>query len=174
MDNKMFGEEALSGYINISEEEYQKHPEYFCDRKDETADLLETLNNGRNITLTSPRRMGKTGLIKHCFHLLKKQDQSIVVIYIDLFPTENLTDFTQAFASAVLGQLDSNPMKLLYSLAYNSGIIFSLIAASFSERAFLITISSQKNIRLFTCIQIHKDFIRLFSLHQKWASLVHH
>ena len=32
MDNKMFGEEALSGYINISEEEYQKHPEYFCDR----------------------------------------------------------------------------------------------------------------------------------------------
>lgn len=88
-------------------------PEYFCDRKDETADLLETLNNGRNITLTSPRRMGKTGLIKHCFHLLKKQDQSIVVIYIDLFPTENLTDFTQAFASAVLGQLDSNPMKLL-------------------------------------------------------------
>lgn len=88
-------------------------PEYFCDRKNETADLLETLRNGRNITLTSPRRMGKTGLIKHCFHLLKEQDQAISVIYIDLFPTENLTDFTQAFASAVLGHLDSNPMKLL-------------------------------------------------------------
>ena len=88
-------------------------PEYFCDRKDETADLLETLRNGRNITLTSPRRMGKTGLIKHCFHLLKNQDQAVSTIYIDLFPTENLTDFTQTFASAVLGQLDSNPMKLL-------------------------------------------------------------
>ena len=32
MDNKIFGEDCLSGYINISEEEYQKHPEYFCDR----------------------------------------------------------------------------------------------------------------------------------------------
>ena len=90
-----------------------KSPEYFCDRKQETADLMETLRNGRNITLTSPRRMGKTGLIKHCFNLLKEQDQSIAIIYIDLFPTENLADFTQAFASAVLGQLDSNPMKLL-------------------------------------------------------------
>lgn len=88
-------------------------PEYFCDRKAETSDLMETLKNGRNITLTSPRRMGKTGLIKHSFHLLKKQDSDIVVIYIDLFPTENLAGFTQAFASAVLGQLDSNPTKML-------------------------------------------------------------
>ncbi len=32
MDNKMFGEDVLSGYINISEEEYQKHPEYLCER----------------------------------------------------------------------------------------------------------------------------------------------
>ena len=58
-------------------------------------------------------RVNKTGLIKHCFHLLKEQDKDISVIYIDLFPTENLADFTQAFASSVLGELDSNPMKLL-------------------------------------------------------------
>jgi Cdc6-related protein, AAA superfamily ATPase len=88
-------------------------PEYFCDRKAETSGLIETLKNGRNITLTSPRRMGKTGLIKHSFHLLKEQDSDIAVIYIDLFPTENLAGFTQAFASAVLGQLDSNPMNCL-------------------------------------------------------------
>lgn len=35
-------------------------PEYFCDRKRETADLLSALRNGRNVTLTAPRRMGKT------------------------------------------------------------------------------------------------------------------
>lgn len=78
-------------------------PEYFCDRKQETADLMETLSNGRNVMLTSPRRMGKTGLIKHTFHLLKQQNRDITTIYIDLFPTENLADFTQVFASAVLG-----------------------------------------------------------------------
>lgn len=88
-------------------------PQYFCDRVQETSDLMETLKNGRNVTLTSPRRMGKTGLIKHAFHLLKAQDSNIAVIYIDLFPTENLADFTQAFASGVMGQLDSNPTKLL-------------------------------------------------------------
>ena len=88
-------------------------PQYFCDRVQETTDLIGTLKNGRNVTLTSPRRMGKTGLIKHTFHLLREQDNNNVVIYIDLFPTENLKDFTKAFASGVMGQLDSNPTKLL-------------------------------------------------------------
>ena len=88
-------------------------PEYFCDRKKETEDLLETLHNGRNITLTSPRRLGKTGLIKHIYHLIRLKDPKATVIYIDLFSTESLYDFTQAFASAVLGQLDSNPVKAM-------------------------------------------------------------
>lgn len=88
-------------------------PEYFCDRKKETEDLLETLHNGRNITLTSPRRLGKTGLIKHIYHLIRLKDPKATVIYIDLYSTESLYDFTQAFAYAVLGQLDSNPVKAL-------------------------------------------------------------
>lgn len=92
-------------------------PTYFCDRERETADLLETLRNGRNITLSSPRKLGKTGLIKHVYHLLKEQDPGIPVIYIDLYPTGSLHDFTQAFASAVLGQLDSNPVKVLKRVA---------------------------------------------------------
>lgn len=88
-------------------------PAYFCDRINETEDLLDTLRSGRNITLTSPRRLGKTGLIKHVYHFLKQQDSKVSVIYIDLYPTESLCDFTQGFASAVLGQLDSNPVKVL-------------------------------------------------------------
>ncbi len=32
MDNKLFGEDQLSGFINITEEDFQKHPEYLCDR----------------------------------------------------------------------------------------------------------------------------------------------
>ena len=92
-------------------------PAFFCDREKETADLLETLRNGRNVTLTSPRRIGKTGLIKHLFYTLKQQDPKAVVIYIDLFPTDNLAGFTHAFASAVFGQLDSNPTKVLKTVA---------------------------------------------------------
>ena len=40
-------------------------PEYFCDREAESATLLSHLKNGRNVTLISPRRIGKTGLIKN-------------------------------------------------------------------------------------------------------------
>lgn len=32
MDNKLFSEDQLSGFINITEEDFQKHPEYMCDR----------------------------------------------------------------------------------------------------------------------------------------------
>ena len=32
MDNKMFGEDQLSGFINITEDDFQKHPEYLCDK----------------------------------------------------------------------------------------------------------------------------------------------
>ena len=38
-------------------------PEYFCDREKETEVILSALHNGRNITLVSPRRMGKTGFL---------------------------------------------------------------------------------------------------------------
>ena len=97
MAQKIANPFLISGY---------ESPRYFCDREKEAADLLDTLYNGRNITLTSPRRLGKTGLIKHIFYRLKKRGET--VIYIDLYPTESLNDFTKAFASAVLGQLDSN------------------------------------------------------------------
>ena len=42
-------------------------PEYFCDRVEETKRLTSLLVNGNHVALMSPRRMGKTGLIRHCF-----------------------------------------------------------------------------------------------------------
>ncbi|MBP5517295.1 MAG: ATP-binding protein [Bacteroidales bacterium] len=103
----------MAGYINnpFIIAGYEA-PEYFCDRKKETEGILEALRNGRNVTLTSPRRIGKTGLILHLFHLLKKQKKGTMTIYIDLFPTSSLSDFAKLFADSVLGQLDSNPVKL--------------------------------------------------------------
>ena len=38
-------------------------PEYFCDREAETKTLISHLKNGRNVTLISPRRIGKTGCL---------------------------------------------------------------------------------------------------------------
>jgi hypothetical protein len=61
-------------------------PDYFCDREKETASLMSALKNGRNITLISPRRMGKTGLIKNVFYYIQKENKSPVFIWIYFQP----------------------------------------------------------------------------------------
>lgn len=51
-----------------------KGPEYFCDRRKETQKLISALDNGRNVVL-APRRMGKTGLIRHAFHEIEATEK---------------------------------------------------------------------------------------------------
>ena len=75
-------------------------PEYFCDRVHETEELASALANGRNVTLISPRRVGKTGLIHHLFHSL--QAKEVQCFYVDLYSTSNLQEFTKIFAQEVL------------------------------------------------------------------------
>ena len=77
-------------------------PEYFCDRKDETDLMLNHFKNGRNITLVSPRRIGKTGLIKNVFYHIEKENKNAICLYIDIFSTKNLRDFTEMFGAVVL------------------------------------------------------------------------
>lgn len=92
----------ISGYIG---------PEYFCDRVVETAKIIDALHNERNVTLIAPRRMGKTGLIRHVFHHLNEQEPEMVTLYMDIFATQSLTDFVKLFANTVLGKLDTVPQK---------------------------------------------------------------
>ena len=81
-------------------------PEYFCDRVAETKALIRAIVNGSNVTLLAPRRYGKTGLISNVFHTLAQKGE-YETIYLDLFGTQNLADFTNALANAVLGRLDT-------------------------------------------------------------------
>lgn len=88
-------------------------PAYFCDRAKETQTIINALHNGRDITLIAPRRMGKTGLIKHVFHQLKEQQGDIVTLHMDIYSTRSLGQFIRLLANTVLGQLDSAPQKAL-------------------------------------------------------------
>lgn len=65
-------------------------PRYFCDREVETQELLEAIQNGRNVSLISPRRMGKTGLIHNLFYYLQTQNADVACIYIDIYATKSL------------------------------------------------------------------------------------
>lgn len=84
-----------------------KGPEYFCDRVAESNKLCATLRNERNVTLVSPRRMGKTGLIHHVFHLMESEEKDCKCFYIDIFATKSTEQFVQTLGAAVLGKLDS-------------------------------------------------------------------
>lgn len=80
-------------------------PKYFCDREVETKTLLSHLKNGRNVTLISPRRIGKTGLIKNTFYHLKKQEKDATCLYIDIFATKNLHDFVELLGVMVINEI---------------------------------------------------------------------
>ena len=77
-------------------------PEYFCDREKETENMISALNNGRNLTLISPRKIGKTGLINHAFYQIKKENKDAICIYIDVFSTKNLQEFVETLCRAVI------------------------------------------------------------------------
>ena len=77
-------------------------PEYFCDRTIESERLIANLKNGRNTALISPRKIGKTGLVKHVFHLIRQQNKDAVCIYTDIFHTQSQHDLTQALGRAII------------------------------------------------------------------------
>lgn len=77
-------------------------PDYFCDREEETKNMISALNNGRNLTLISPRKIGKTGLINHAFYQIKKENKEAICIYVDIFSTKNLQEFVETLCRAVI------------------------------------------------------------------------
>ncbi len=100
----------ISGYLS---------PEYFCDREEETLRMLNTIRNGRHLTLFSPRRMGKTGLIRHLFYQLNRKKE-FTTVYLDIMATTCLRDFAEIFGKAVLSAIGKNEAvmkKLLKQLS---------------------------------------------------------
>jgi AAA+ ATPase superfamily predicted ATPase len=85
-------------------------PDYFCDRKDELNQLVEAIENQRNTTIVSQRRLGKTALIKHLFHFLSDR-KDISLHYFDIYSTQNLREFTNLLCTSLLGYYESKPEK---------------------------------------------------------------
>lgn len=84
-----------SGYVS---------PTYFCDRVAETNVLLRYLTNNNHVALISPRRLGKTGLIAHCFHQNNVQ-QEYYTFLIDIYATKNLQELVFELGKSILNGL---------------------------------------------------------------------
>lgn len=79
--------------------------ENFTDRKNETKRLLLNFQQGINTILVSPRRIGKTSLVRKVCELAQSDDLKIV--YLDIFSCRSDREFYDAFATAILRQTSS-------------------------------------------------------------------
>ena len=82
----------VSGYVSA---------DYFCDREVETEELTQALVNGRNTVIVSPRRMGKTGLIEHCFHQ-ERIAREYYTFFVDIYEFQQIARYPEKNVEAVL------------------------------------------------------------------------
>ena len=77
---------------------------YFCDRKEETKFLRKQIENGRDVALISPRRLGKSGLIQH-FFAQNDIKEKYHVFFVDIYATTSLAEFVYTLGKEIYEQL---------------------------------------------------------------------
>ena len=82
----------------------------FIGREKESQRLMSNFTEGINTILISPRRIGKTSLVKHVKRLLDSQED-IIVVYLDMFACKTEYEFYNALSAAVLKQTASHAEK---------------------------------------------------------------
>ena len=85
---------------------------YFCDRKFETKTLVDNILNGRNSVLISIRRMGKSGLINHCFGQ-KEISEGFNTFFVDLYSTSSLSEMAALMGKEIVDSLKGKGEKML-------------------------------------------------------------
>lgn len=86
--------------------------DYFCDRVEETQRLCSEIANGNNVALIATRRMGKSGLIHHCFDQ-EEIKQDFYTFFIDIYDTKNLNDLIVKLTREIVERLKPYGMKAL-------------------------------------------------------------
>ena len=78
---------------------------YFTDRTEDAKRLSANLTHGINTVLISPRRWGKTSLVKKVMG--EMDNREIISVFIDVFQCKSEYEFYHAFATAVVRQTSS-------------------------------------------------------------------
>ena len=85
---------------------------YFCDREKETDKLLKCINNQSNVLLTSPRRMGKTQLVRHLYQQ-GTVSADFHTFYVDIYSTTSLREFVLLLGKEIYTSLVPKGKKVL-------------------------------------------------------------
>lgn len=85
----------------------------FINRRKELAYLTDSLARGQNVIIFSPRRYGKTSLIKHVIKRLASQN--VLTFYFDFYRITTLEQFYQYYSTTVIDSLKS-PYKKIFAV----------------------------------------------------------
>lgn len=142
----------------------------FTDREKETTKLVSNFTYGVNTFIVSPRRWGKTSLVKKAKSLA--ENDNLKIVYVDVQQCRCADEFCERYASAVLTQT-SNKMEEWFENAksFLSRISFGVDASTdmSGEMSFKLQyhqkensmedmlqlpekIAKKKNIRVMVCI----------------------
>jgi len=86
----------------------------FTDRVKETKRLKLDFENGMNVILVSPRRMGKSSLVKKVKSEMANPD--IRIVFMDIYDCRSEYDFYNRFASAILKETSTRTEQIVESI----------------------------------------------------------
>ena len=86
----------------------------FTDRVNETKRLKMDFENGINVILVSPRRIGKSSIVRKVMNEIA--DPKIKTVFIDIYDCRNEYDFYNRFASELLKQTASKSEQVIENI----------------------------------------------------------
>lgn len=86
----------------------------FTDREEETKRLKLNFENGINVILISPRRMGKSSIVKKVKSQIDKP--GIMVVNMDIYDCRSEYDFYNRFAAALIKETSSKSEQVLENI----------------------------------------------------------
>lgn len=155
--------------------------ENFIDRDTDRAFLKQMLYSNMNVILDSPRRWGKSSLVKQAMKELCEEETDVRVCFIDAFPINSSAEFYRVFSREVLRatatkveQLMDDVRRFLKSVSpkvsFNPepmtefSLSFDFSGDEQDEHEILAlpeNIAKDKNIRLIVCIDEFQKLAKL-------------
>ena len=115
----------------------------FTDRKSETARLVANFTHGINTILISPRRLGKTSLVKKAISGIDSNED--IPIFLDVYDCRDEYDFYERLSTSVLKATSSSVDSLMSNISEFIGRIAPKISVSpdggLSDYSFSLGIS---------------------------------
>lgn len=115
----------------------------FTDRKSETARLVANFTHGINTILISPRRLGKTSLVKKAISGIDSKED--IPVFLDIYDCRDEYDFYERLSTSVLKASSSSVDSLMSNISEFIGRIAPKISVSpdggLSDYSFSLGIS---------------------------------